>query len=431
MKSPIQAIKGIAALVILYTLILFLVRGVSAQDSAFTFAAVYNNGIAAISSDGTASPIATPPHRAVLGMDWSPDGSLLAAIMSDENWDARLFVIGASLDAPVQLDTGPLEGGFGAAFTPDGQLLYVGQGSFADDPTAPYMAKLMQIAPAAGAQPVELGQFAHGVGCGGGSPIPADWQYWTEAGFGGTYLTLQWTPFGILHSAACSGGEAALFDPATGTSRPLGPTEAAALETGAGSLTRLVAAPNGTRALGIRSQIMNIEMVTSLAVVDLASGAVTDLPTQAQPDQVAWLDDTIALYSTRALAGDVMEPLTAEQRAVVAAALGFPDANTMGLNRYAVSLRAYNTETSEDRELYSGAAYAIGRIRAAGGGTVLFSQIANLERYVEALLAGFDPMADADGSLSRALVPISVYRLDVTSGAVALVGEGLERMTVR
>jgi hypothetical protein len=105
------------------------------------------------------------------------------------------------------LEAGPLEAGFPPAWTPDGDIIYIGQGEFPTDANDPYLASVKRIKPEADAQPVTIGKFAFVVGCGGGSPLPTDWQYWSEAGFGGANLTLAWTDYGCstARSAAAWG----------------------------------------------------------------------------------------------------------------------------------------------------------------------------------------------------------------------------------
>src|SRR5690606_26826624 len=59
-------------------------------------------------------------------------------------------------------------------------------------------------------------------GCGGGSPLPTDWQYWNEVGFGGRHHTLAQTPFGIVYTLDCIGGRTALHNLETNAMTQLG-----------------------------------------------------------------------------------------------------------------------------------------------------------------------------------------------------------------
>lgn len=415
---------------------LFLIMGgagVLAQETPLQAGAVQNGAPVVASFDGTVQPLAAPPGFSIVNLAWSPDGKILALVVYDEHYKPNLFVTGPGMSEAVALDSGYLEAGFGVSFTPDGNILYAAEGIFPPDFSGPPIVEIRQIAPEAGAQPVTLGQFEHVVGCGGGSPIPADWQRWNESGFGGSYLTLQWTPLGIVHSTSCSGGSASILDPATGVDRPLGPTFDQNDMTSAGPITRLAISPDGTHAAGVRVHYAGDQSTTSLVRIDLATGAVTDVATAGQPDQLLWGRDGTIYYSTRTPSRDVAAPYDGKDRATLATALGYmtPE-DMMQLNGYTVDIHRFAPFMGGDDLFLTLDAYSVGRMRQAADDSLVFSIIPNLDAWAQAIVSGqLDLTADVNGDLQRALVPVSLFWLPAGQPAPLLVGVGLEQFELR
>ncbi len=396
-------------------------------------AAVQNNAPVVVDASGSVQPLAAPPGRSIFSLSWSPDGQLLAAVVNDESYTPQLYVTGPNLEHPIELNAGPLEAGFGATFTPEGNILYAAQGVFPADYSTPPTVELRQIAPLADAQPVTLGQFAYVVGCGGGSPIPADWQLWRESGFGGSYLSLQWTPPGIVHSTSCSGGSASILDLFTGEDRPLGPTFDQQDMTSNGPIGRLVVSPDGVQAAGVRSTYTDTGVTTSLVLIDLATGTVTDVATTGQPDQLAWGADGTIYYSTRTPSRDVAAPYDGKDRATLATALGYMTPEDMTqLNAYEAGIHQIDPNTGTETVLNKLDAYAVGRMRQAADGSLVFSIIPNLDAWAQAIVSGqLDPAADTNGDQSRALVPITVYQLPAGSSEAQVIGADLAMFELR
>ena len=104
------------------------------------------------------------------------------------------------------------------------------------------------------------GSFVQGVGCGGGSPDPADHIYKMEAGYDGNGLTLAWMPQGVVYSTTCNGIGLAL---ANTTGQVLW---------NVGNLSRAAISPDRTRAVAIQG---GNGQQTTVALLDLATGNVT------------------------------------------------------------------------------------------------------------------------------------------------------------
>lgn len=404
-----------------------------AQDLLPPIAAVQDGVPVLASFSGAVEPITAPPGRDIFDLAWSPDGQILAFVVYDERYKPSLFISGPDMNEVVALNSGYLEAGFGTAFTPDGNILYAAEGQWPTDATLMPIVEIRQIAPEAGAQPVTLGQFEHMVGCGGGSPIPADWQQWRESGFGGNFLTLEWTPYGIVHSTSCNGGSASILDPATGEDRPLGPTFTQDELPGADPITRLTVSPDGTQAAGVRLVYASNAATSSLVLIDLASGTISEVATAVQPDQVTWSADGSIIYSTRTPGRDITASLSDMGRATLAAAMGYLNASEMpDLPAYTVEIRRVSPASGEDTSLLTLNAYAAGRMRETSDGALIFSLIPNLDAWTQAIISGqLDLMADMTGDQQRALVPISLFQLPAGQPAPLLIGVGLEQFELR
>jgi hypothetical protein len=141
---------GLAVVVLM--LVFGLALAIQAQ-SPLQIAAVQNGAPVLADTSGAIQPLPVPPGRDIFAIAWSPDGQRLALVVNDESYTPQLFVTSPDMAEMIALDAGPLESGFGAAFTPDGQILYAAQGVFPADFSAPPMVEIRQIAPEAGAQP--------------------------------------------------------------------------------------------------------------------------------------------------------------------------------------------------------------------------------------------------------------------------------------
>jgi len=341
-------------------------------------------------------------------LTWSDDGSKLAMLVFDEELD--LYV--ADLETGyTKLNTGALEV-FPPTFTSDGHILYVEQGeNRVIDPEIDYKVSLMKIAPEADAQPEKLGEFSMLLECDGGSSTPMDWQYWGEAGAFGSAMMLKQTRIGILHSTSCGDTGFALFDPNTGVDRVLSVDQ--------------------QKIAAVRLTFNPPEHIRSLVLIDLATGGVTEVETEFQPDQVAWGMDTALYYSTREKTGDLLQSLTLEDQATVKkqAFNQEPDA-LIELPTYSVKIQQVDPagQTSE-KTVYESTAFAIGRMAAIPEG-LLFSEIPNGERWIQGLLDG--SITAPNLSAAREAVPISIHLLDLDSLTADVWSEqGLEGFVVR
>jgi WD40 repeat protein len=400
---------------------------VQAQTATPSFAAV-NSGVLTI-YNGSAAPIAVsnPTNRGFSSPTWSPDGSKLAYLIMDDTYQMHLMVTDASGSAPITLETGNLESGFPISFTPDGSILYAASGTFnaADNK---YTVTFQTIAPEAGAKPQTLGTAVMQVGCGGGSPLPADGRYWEETGFGGSYLTLAMTDAGLLHSTSCAGVGLSLLDLKTGTDTVIGP-DMATQQGPTEGYGRAVLSPDGKQLAALYTHYSEPTVTRTLAVIDLATLSAVDVTTTAQPDQIAWGRDGSLFYSSITTQANLTANLSdAEKQNLSNANLSDMEIDSKTLQIHEVSA------TGQDQVIYSSDGYAIGRMALADDGmTLVFSQIANLDAWVKAITDGtLNPMNDPNGDAQRALVPVSLYQVTLAGGAnPVLIGDNLAQVVLR
>jgi hypothetical protein len=404
---------------------------VHAQDGTPVVAAVQNGNVV-ITGGGTSATVTNPANKGIISLVWNPGGTKLAYILNDEEFKAHIAVVDVSdTSAPVLLDAGTLESGFPINWTPDGQILFVGSGDFSDT-SKPYTVEIKRIAPEAGAVPESIGSFEMGTGCGGGSPLPADWEYWEETGFGGNALILQWTDYGILHSSICAGGGLALFAPQGGQDTPLAsdnylqPTPDQPQQ----QITRAVLANDGKTLAAVRTTYVESALQRELVLIDLSTREIKPVTTVAAPDQVEWSPGGNLFYSTQTKKGALGENLTTEQKANIEKVFG---SSELDIPSNEVSIHMLNPTSGEDTVIYTAPAYAIGRMTSTiDGQSLLFSQIANMDKWVEGMANGtLDVLNDNDGTAQRAAVPVSLFKLPLGGGDPMLIADNLSQFRLK
>ncbi|MBE2266699.1 MAG: PD40 domain-containing protein, partial [Anaerolinea sp.] len=363
--------------------LLLATRDAAAQAGVDQDYAGLQDGALIVVIDGAEQTIPLQANRGVSSLAWSPDGTKIAYIFSDEEFGLHIGVADVMTGESFELgSSGSPEAGFPVSWTPDGDLLYA-QSAF-DQPTTDgsYSPNINRIAPEADAQPQTIASVPYGAGCGGGSPIPADWQYWIETGFGGSPLMLQWTDFGILFSAMCGGSGYGLLDPATGDFRYVTPvTLVNGMPAPDENISRAKLSPDGTTLVAIRTVYAEPDPVESVVLVDLATGTLTDVETSEQPEQVAWSASGDIYYAARTVSDpDLLDNLTDAQRAnIEAMGTGFTVASYL-VNTYRVELASGN-----ERLMFGGNFYTIGRMVEAPDSSVWVSTVPNLEAWLEAV----------------------------------------------
>ncbi|MBK8031731.1 MAG: hypothetical protein IPK17_20025 [Chloroflexi bacterium] len=401
--------------------------GVAAQDTGSVgYAGVKDNTLILYQADGSSIRVDNPENQGLTHLAWSPDGSKLAYVLIDAEYDWHLMVVNADGTNPEMLaNTGRVEASYPISWTSNQQILFAQPPQTFD--SEQYLITLAVIAPEATAPATLLGQVPVGVGCGGGSPLPADWQYWTETGFGGSPMTLQWTDFGVLYSVTCGGTGYALLDPATGEPRYVTPVSFYNGIPGADdNISRAKLSPDGTTLVAIRTVYAEPDPVESVVLVDLATGTITDVPTSMQPDQVAWSASGDVYYAARSVADpDLLDDLTPEQRArLEALGTGFVIGSNM------VTIAQVNVQTHTETVIHTASAHYVGRLVEAPDGSLWFSLIPNMQAWLQGIGDGtIDPLNDVDNRQQLATVPVSVYR--AAGGQIETIVENFNQFTLR
>lgn len=385
---------------------------VAVEAPGLTFATVINGALWIYPVDADAIQVETGAVRDIFDLVWSPDGTLLAYRVLNENFESSLWVTTVDGDPPIKIADNP-EAGFPFSFTLTGDhLLY----ATLSPEEGTYRINLVIAPIRERIAPRVVGSFDYQAGCGGGSSIPADWVYNQETGgLGGYSLILAETPFGIVHSIACSGEGLALMNPETGEDTVI-----------AERLGRVNLSPDRTQAVGI---VLRVIMGTGdllvrnfrVQVVDLATLEVIEVPVTSEPLRVAFGADNASIYYTmKTDSGNLAAAYTAEaiQRLTEVTGYGEMPAYTAGIWRVDLA-------TFEETEVYSGDAYAIARLTPLPDG-LIFTQIPNLGAWLEGVVAGQYTSGGPDDGL--ATVPPTVYRLN--DSRVTLLGSGLGQFTV-
>ncbi|MBL8162534.1 MAG: PD40 domain-containing protein [Anaerolineae bacterium] len=394
-------------IVLLLVMLLALFAGTAhAQASVPPFASVEDGTLTLTDAEGNTRPVISAASFAYLA--WNADHSQLAFIMRDENFVASIGVVDAASGAVTLLNTPSLESGYNLSWLADGRILFAAINPASNPSETPGMkVDLFALEPQAGAQPQLLGTYDHGVGCGGGSNIPADWAYWSEtAGFGGFFLTLAETPYGIVHSMDCGGSTVGLFDPATGITTQI-----------ASNYAKVIVSPDGERLAGVELNYTD-RSASRLLVYSLATQEFTEVATAGEPNQMAWSADGQSLYySVRTPGINLVDGLDTDQKAALNQIFGFDVAE---IPAYTTRIHQVTLANGEDVEFYSGDTYAVGRMIEVGD-ALYFSIIPNIGEWLEQLLAG-EVAYDTFGSIPASVAPAVLRLAPAESPEAALLG---------
>lgn len=349
--------------------------------------------VTTIEALANATPAPLPRFDHILGLyRWSPDGQQIAYV--DSAAPASLYVTDASGNAPVQLQaTRELTPLYPPAWSPDGsEIAYI-------TPTQTFRgtSQVMEIyaAPAPGTEPAQprlLATFEQKVGCGGGSPDPADAVYNREAGFMGNPLTFIWSAANrLLVSPSCNGSGLIEIDLATDTT-----TEWLDM-----SITRLSFNSSNTRAVGLRMLNNNTHEIVTMDLTTGEQQSVTHTIT-GTPDQVAWSADEATVFVSTV---DVAERLlrTSTQETIIV---------------YTVRLWEVSLDSGETTLRLEQQGRGIGGMTPLTDGGLIFSFVEDARAWLNAVEGG----ADADAQ--RAAAPASWLLNLQPDGNVARLGYG-------
>lgn len=394
---------------LLMILLLTMVSILQAQETNKPYAAIVGNTLTLFVPGSEPQAVVEAQSPAAFSSLMWHDETLVFMVW-DEIGRNRLGYVNLENPMPMTLNTMWLETGYPISFSIDGEHLLFAAPSEQNEGYENYQIDLYRIPLGFDAEPELIGTVPHGVGCGGGSTIPADWVYSTETqGFGGFYLTLQETPFGIVHSRDCGGIVTALFNPETGEDTVISE-----------NLAKVVISPDKTKIAGTELDL-SIHQSSNVVIYDLETLEATAVPTDYTPDLIAFSADGERLfYTTREATGDYRDELTDQQKSK----LDEVSLNIMEIvPTYTTRIIEIELATGENTELYHTDAYAIGQFEAADD-SLIFSEIPNLQGWVDATISG--ELTDANYEDGRLYVQPDLMRLDLSDNSVYLLVEDTE-----
>ncbi|MFN8377852.1 MAG: SH3 domain-containing protein [Anaerolineae bacterium] len=350
---------------------------------------------------------------------FSPDGTKVAFRVvdyTDSSTITRLYVADAVSGAQPQMVADNLFTEMPVSFTPEGELLYAVMDSTREsvgtpDPTlggATVVVQAFRQALTPGAVPEPVHSFNFGLGCGGGWSYPAVGAYWVEAGYGGRPLALLLTDDSLIYSTNCTGSGVNSYSFSTSETQTLGD-----------NLSRVALSPDGTQLAGVQDGTDSFATGT-VTIVDLASGALSTIPTEGSIDRVAWTPEGQLATSSAADTGEPI-PGTMDEAFV---SMGF----NAGIPARQVTISALDPETKAETVIYTGPGYMVGKLLPLPGGDLLFTVIPAGEDWVAAVSANGIPADTTANELFDDYFEPEIMRLPV-GGIVDQIGAGFQTTT--
>jgi hypothetical protein len=422
--------KRLSLLLLLALMGLGLPIGGQAQGPATpTFAAIIDGQVAVYPKGGAAFVLNLPPPRLPVLMGyrqlaWSPNAQYLAIVQESRTEDfssqytslliadmasLQVFELVPNIYADLPVTFAEVGGQIAAVYA-------LSRGTYSQNsefPSAEDIAVYAQV-PQVGSTPSEIVELDYGLGCGGGSPFPGDWVYTAEAGFGGARGVLVASRIGLIYSHHCSNYGIQVVNLETGEERELGD-----------NLGDMVFSPDGNLAAAVQFQYDEAtnQVRHPLMVMNLLTGAMVQVPTTGEADQLVWVSPSQLVYSTYT-PGTSLYPLPPD-RAQQLADLGYRQVAALGgFPLDSVALYLYNAGDGSNILLYTAPAYRIGRLQT--GQSLLFSQIPNAEAWLGALLAGADPYSE---TAARDYFPLAIFEMSLSDFSTTQIGTGWQLLS--
>jgi hypothetical protein len=165
-----------------------------------------------------------------------------------------------------------------------------------------------------------------------------------------------------------------------------------------------------------------------IIVTDLDAMTDFSFRPNERAELLAWDRDGNLFYTVREESVDLLVGTNEEERAAIREALyEAPDT----LLAYNVSIRYVDVTSGAEEILYEAYAYGIGRILPNPYRDELyFSQIPNLEEWIEYVASGATDLSNYASVEWFGPIQTSLYRLDLNTRQVELIGTGLNQATI-
>lgn len=332
---------------------------------------------------------------------WSPDGSLLAFVgVNPASGMTSLYATNLRTALLSELVSG-LHPQLPVSFTPDGSaLIYT-------TPVSNDLVQVMRYQPAAGQAPTTIGTFNITTNCAAppGQPLPTDFHYGRETGsMRFPRYVLAMMPFGLLHSNNCFTPDLWLMNPQNGQDTQI-----------FASVDGVFISPDNTRAVVVQDNM--------LTFVNTERGPYTQIIPPAQPDQVGFglAGSNEIFYSARESLGATPLPEGAGE------ALG--NVYFQMPFSYRTSIHRFSLRTGRDEVVYEADVFGIGNITLmSDGDTLIFSQIANPDEWVQAVADG--EVRPEDLRAAERYITTEVYALSLSTGEARRLGRGWHDVAV-
>lgn len=376
------------------------------QDGALTLVGINDVDAIPLSSDIVRSHF----------LRWSPDRESLVYTHEDD-----LYLLQTGEWEPLLL-VADVRTGFPATWNADSNSVYFMHPpeeapTTTQDAEAGYtfLAKVSQINIETG-EITDVGYLDAGIGCGGGSNNLAYLMQLVET----ESPLLEWTPYGLIYSATCSGNPVEML-----TFRG----ERILLLPEGNTLHNVRVSADGRYLAGVQSDVNYDRTAVVIDLETMASYTLDAIPTElfemnANPrfEVFAWGTDGTLFYTTQKREGSLVEDVA-----------GVPEIwSGEPPQWYTSQIWQTDREGSEPVMIYEAAAYSISRMQVASNGqTLYFSQVSNSENWVDAVIHdGLDPH-DFDPATLYDLIPVTLHAIDLESGEQEMIGSDLRQFALQ
>jgi hypothetical protein len=171
--------------------------------------------------------------------------------------------------------------------------------------------------------------------------------------------------------------------------------------------------------------------VGGIVILDLASKEYTTFETDSYPSLLGWGGNDVIFYTSTESIRDLYDDLSDEEKLRFKNQVDSDlDTNLPPYLPYnQVYIHQLNLSDGSEQVIYQAEAFTVGRLLPTpDGDDVYFTTLPNMDDWLENIVKG--EVSCNSYECIRPLFPPSLYRLDLVSGHVDLIGVGLYRATI-